>query len=178
MRKWSVGIVLCAAAISVFTLYYIPSQVVYASRYPITRTPAEVGVAYEDVVLRPADEDIGLQAWWMPATAPDALLIFVHGGGSNRHTPFFKALEFYREMLDHNVSVLAFDLRNHGASDASAAGLQFGPGEAADLRAAVAWARERVPGWPRRIPTSSSGSRRPSIRAIPRSSGAAAGALT
>lgn len=142
------GSALCVAAIAVLALYYIPSRVIHADRYPITRTPGEVGLVYEDVVLRPADEAIALQAWWMPATAPDALLIFVHGGGSNRHSSFFKALEFYREMVSRNVSVLAFDLRNHGASDASAPGLQFGRGESEDLRAAVTWAREREPELP------------------------------
>lgn len=140
--------VLFAAVVSFVSLVYIPRQVVYAARYPITESPADVGIAYEDVTIRPADEPIELQGWWMPAAEPVATLVFIHGGSSNRHTSYFKALDFYRAMVERHVSVFTIDLRNHGASDAASEGITFGLSEKEDAKAAIAWAREKAPGLP------------------------------
>lgn len=130
------------------SLIYIPRQVVYAARYPITESPADVGVEYEDVTIVPVDEPLSLQGWWMPAAEPVATLVFIHGGSSNRHTSYFKALEFYREMVARNVSVFAIDLRNHGASDGASQGIRFGLSEKEDAKAAIAWARAKAPDLP------------------------------
>ena len=51
-------------------------------------------------------------------------------------------------MVEQGVSVLAFDLRNHGSSPGDGRGLQFGASERADAQAAITWARERQPGLP------------------------------
>ena len=66
-------------------LVYAPMQVVHGERSPITRSPAEVGVAFEDIELVSADGMVRLAGWWMPAEAPRASLVFIHGGSSNRH---------------------------------------------------------------------------------------------
>jgi pimeloyl-ACP methyl ester carboxylesterase len=139
---------LLVAATVFVAAVYIPSKVIHAERVPITRTPAEVGLEFEDVVLEPADQSIRLAAWWMPAASPRALLVFVHGGASNRHSSYFRALAFYREMVSRHVSILALDLRNHGASDSDGRGLRFGWSEKEDLKAGIVWAKERFPELP------------------------------
>lgn len=141
-------LVLLSMVAAFVSLIYIPRQVVYAARYPVTESPADVGVEYEDVTIVPADEPLSLQGWWMPAPDPVATLVFIHGGSSNRHTSYFKALDFYREMVARNVSVFSIDLRNHGASDAASQGIRFGLSEKEDARAAIAWARNKTPDLP------------------------------
>ncbi len=136
------------AAVLFVSLVYIPRQVIYAARYPITESPADVGVEFEDVTISPADAPLNLQGWWMPAADPIATLVFIHGGSSNRHTSFFKALDFYRAMIDRNVNVFAIDLRNHGASDEFEGGIRFGWTEKADATAAIEWADAKTPDLP------------------------------
>jgi pimeloyl-ACP methyl ester carboxylesterase len=129
---------------------FIPGTAIQPEHQPITMSPADVGLEYEDIILSPADQPLRLAAWWMPAD-PDkavATLVFSHGGGSNRHSQFFKALEFYRAMVDRGVSVLALDLRNHGASEHNGRGLTFGRTEKYDARAAIDWARQKTPNLP------------------------------
>jgi len=46
-------------------------------------------VAFESDKLR-------LEGWWMPAENPRATLLFVHGAGSSRVSPFFNTLDFLR----------------------------------------------------------------------------------
>lgn len=152
MKKLRVGLgvlfgLLLAAALFV-SLVYIPRQVVHAERYAITQSPADVGVAFEDVTVTPADQPLKLAGWWMPANEPVATLVFIHGGSANRHSSYFHALDFYREMVARRVSVLAIDLRNHGASDGDAQGIRFGLTEKEDARAAIEWARAKAPELP------------------------------
>ncbi|NCF20339.1 MAG: alpha/beta fold hydrolase [Haliea sp.] len=128
----------------------IPRAAIFPETQPITMTPADVGLEYEDITLIPADRPLRLAAWWMPAD-PDtavATMVFSHGGGSNRHSQFFRALDFYRAMVERGVSVLALDLRNHGESAADGRGLGFGATEKYDARAAIDWARLKVPELP------------------------------
>jgi pimeloyl-ACP methyl ester carboxylesterase len=147
-RHWLVPILLAA-----LTLVYgvvIPHEAIHPEHQPITMTPADVGLAYEDITLSPVDRPLQLAAWWMPADPGRAVatLVFSHGGGSNRHSQFFRALDFYRAMVDRGVSVLALDLRNHGASEFDGNGLGFGATEKNDALAAIEWARQRTPAMP------------------------------
>ena len=94
-RLLQAGCVLVALYLFV-ALVYLPRAIVFGARMPITRSPAELGLEYEDVRLQPADRALALAAWWMEVPGSEVALVFVHGGGSNRHTPYFRALEFYR----------------------------------------------------------------------------------
>lgn len=128
--------------------YLFPVAILTPQPYPITRSPAELQVTYQDIVLRPADEDLELAAWWMPAAQPRANLVFVHGAGSNRHSEFFKSMAFYADLVARGISVLAFDLRNHGDSETATGRHTFGLAEKADAIAAVDWVRHNAPGLP------------------------------
>ena len=57
----------------------------FARRAPIDRTPAEVGLAYEDVAFK-AGDGVGLKGWFIPSEAegPAPAIVFVHGWMWNR----------------------------------------------------------------------------------------------
>lgn len=146
-RHW---IMLLVAGLVLLQAVVIPRQALQPEHRPITMTPEDVGLNYEDITLTPRDQPLKIAAWWMPAD-PDntiATLVFSHGGGSNRHSSLFHALEFYQSLVNRGVSVLALDLRNHGASDFDSRGLAFGLREKHDVRAAIDWARKKAPQLP------------------------------
>ncbi|GAB5451594.1 MAG: hypothetical protein Hals2KO_19220 [Halioglobus sp.] len=130
------------------SLIAIPRQSLVVERIPLTTSPADVGLRYESFNMNPDDSDLQLAGWWMPADSATATMVFIHGGGSNRHSEFFRSLRFYRAMVDNHINVAAIDLRNHGESGAHAPGMQFGRTEAHDALAALRWARERTPDLP------------------------------
>lgn len=126
-----------------FVLVEIPSQLRFAPRTALETSPADLGMVYENFQISPADADITLHGWWMPATRPLATLLFLHGGSSNRDSRFFEGLEFYQAMVEQGVSVAAIDLRNHGDSDSDGQGIQFGRTEHYDAQALVDWAKQQ-----------------------------------
>lgn len=144
MKRIIACITLCALiATAYFVLVEIPSQLRFAPRTALETSPADLGMAYENFQISPADVDIKLHGWWMPAAQPAATLLFLHGGSSNRDSRFFEGLEFYQAMVAQGVSVAAIDLRNHGDSGSDDRGIQFGRTEYFDAQALVAWARQQ-----------------------------------
>lgn len=129
-------------------LVAIPQQATQVQRIAIEGSPADVGLAFEAFSVSPADSALSLAGWWMPADNARAILVFIHGGGSNRTSSFFGSLNFYRAMVEQGIAVVAIDLRNHGESGGDGRGLQFGRTEKYDAQAAFAWARKQHPGLP------------------------------
>jgi len=130
-------------------LVVLPLLLASANSPALMHTPADKGLAFRDIELHPGDQPITIRAWWMPAAGPVAATLFVHGGNANREDFYLGALDYYRALHERNISVLAIDLRNHGASDRSASGhLTFGKEEQFDARAALDWLRATCPGLP------------------------------
>jgi pimeloyl-ACP methyl ester carboxylesterase len=144
---WTV-ITLLLAAFVYFAVIAIPREAIYVERSAVTSSPADVGLVFEDFVVSPRDTDLNLAGWWMPAQNAQAILVFIHGGGSNRTSSYFGSLDFYRMMVAQGIAVVAIDLRNHGASGSDGQGLQFGHTEKHDAAAAIAWARDKHPQLP------------------------------
>ena len=94
-------------------------------------------VAFESDKLR-------LEGWWMPAENPRATLLFVHGAGSSRVSPFFNTLGFYDSLQEAGVSVFTFDQRNHGNSEYTDGYLRMGATEYRDVLAAREWLKGRT----------------------------------
>jgi len=88
-------------------------------------------------------DKLQLEAWWMPAENPRATLLFVHGAGSSRVSPFFNTLGFYDSLQKAGVSVFTFDQRNHGNSEYTDGYLRMGATEYRDVLAAREWLRGR-----------------------------------
>jgi pimeloyl-ACP methyl ester carboxylesterase len=121
-------------------------------RAPLTRTPADAGLTYEDVEFE-ASDGVALKGWFVPAEGVAPAVVFVHGWMWNRlgnvagQTPVpdrdVDFLPAVRALHDAGFAVLLFDLRGHGES-ADAPGPQtYGPVEARDFVAAVDHLRSR-----------------------------------
>ena len=138
---WRTGLTLRSIAIALIVLL-IP---VIAALHPLhtvpKRTPAVLGLAYEDVRFRTGD-GIELAAWLVPHPQPRGNLIFCHGHGRNRgHVAGL--LQTFHEL---GLNVLAFDFRGHG--DSAGHTSTFGRREVQDLLAAEVYLSERSPHQP------------------------------
>ena len=126
----------------------------FSRRAPIERTPAEVGLDYEDVAFK-AGDGVDLKGWFIPSgQSSGPAVVLVHGWMWNRvgnvagkvpvddrdvdFLPVTKALH------DAGFHVLLFDLRLHGESGKSRHLVTFGPIEARDFIGAVNYLRSRA----------------------------------
>ncbi len=100
-------------------------------------TPAELGLAYEDMKLTTSD-GVTLEGWFIPAgRQTDAAVIVMHGFTGHR----LGELATYVPWLQPQYHVLQFDFRGHGVS--GEAPITLGAREQADVAAAVAHLRAR-----------------------------------
>lgn len=90
-------------------------------------------------------EGLSLEGWWFPAESPRATLLFVHGAGSSRYSPFFNTMGFYENLQANGISVFTFDQRNHGNSSFTDGYLRMGATEHRDVKAAGDWLRKYRP---------------------------------
>jgi hypothetical protein len=107
----------------------VPLGALHPLRTVPKRTPAVVGLTFEEVHFTTAD-GIKLTGWLMPHPQARGNVIFCHGHGRNReHGTGFMPL-----LHELGLSALAFDFRGHGDSDGHTA--TFGDREVKDLVAA------------------------------------------
>ncbi len=117
--KLALALVALLAVLYVAASVYIARSALDADVKPLGETPAALGLAYEDVEFSPRGwEEITLRGWWIPAAEPRATVIRVHGVDSNRNS----LLGLAAPLTDAGYSVLVFDLRGHGESDAARMG--------------------------------------------------------
>lgn len=87
----------------------------------ITRTPADIGLDYEDVWVESVEPGVKLHGWWIPnersdnAThrCRDRVLLYLHGNSDNIGTNANHSGRFYHL----GFSVLVFDYRGYGQSN-------------------------------------------------------------
>lgn len=108
----------------------------------VTVTPSSSDI-YEEVSFQ--SEGLTLEGWWYPAENARATLLFVHGAGSSRYSPFFNTLGFYENLQANGISVFTFDQRNHGNSTFTDGYLRMGATEYRDVQAASDWLRKYRP---------------------------------
>ena len=133
----------------------------FQRRSPLLHTPAEYGLAYENVTF-PSHDGVPLEGWYIPAPGSDKLIIANHPMGFNRsgfpthlepwHSEWSASgnafeIDFvpdYRILHEAGYHVLAYDLRNHGHSGAANGGVtSSGIYEARDVVGSLAYARTR-----------------------------------
>jgi len=126
----------------------------FSRRAPLDRTPAEVGLDYEDVAFK-AGDGVQLKGWFVPSGEnPGPAIVVVHGWMWNRlgnvagKVPIddrdVDFLPVTRALHDAGFHVLLFDLRRHGESAGSRHLVTFGPIEARDFIGAVNYLRSRA----------------------------------
>ncbi len=95
-------------------VFFTQSRMIYYPELPsreIAITPAQLGLAFEEVALETADGE-RLGAWFIPAPRARATLLFAHGNAGN----ISHRLDSIRLFHELGLSVLIFDYRGYGQS--------------------------------------------------------------
>jgi len=100
-------------------------------------TPADLGLAYEDVRFT-TDDGVTLTGWLMPAARETTAAVILLHGYSWHRLPWLVA---FVPWLQRRYHVLQFDFRGHGMSDD--APITLGTHEQRDVSAAVHFLQER-----------------------------------
>ena len=129
---------------------YLSNSIVKGGKAPVVGTPGDFGLAYEDVTFQ-ANDGVALSGWLVRGGA-DKIVIQSHFGvqcSRSGYTPEGKGrprmwaedipfLKHIKWLVDHGYSVLAYDFRNHGASEnGTCEWVTWGPEEHKDVLAAV-----------------------------------------
>lgn len=127
-----------------------------AARNPLLRTPADVGLEFEDVSFK-ASDGVDIRGWFIPGRGAGKqvrgpVVVFVHGwlwnrlGNVSGKVPFVdRDVDFLpatRALHDAGYHVLLMDVSNHGESGARLP-VTYGPWEARDFIGAVNYVRNR-----------------------------------
>ncbi|PZO59909.1 MAG: phospholipase [Phormidesmis priestleyi] len=103
-----------------WALYSYQTKLIFRPLPTLISTPAEAGIAYEDVwipvsQINEANQVVTqtLHGWWLPNPSSDRTLLFCHGNYGN----ISYNLERIRFHHSLGFSVLAFDYRGYGLSD-------------------------------------------------------------
>ena len=118
-RRWV--IIPSVLALLLVALYlgasgYLATEATKAERTEQERTPAELGLTYEEVTFSPLGEDFLLRGWYLPAEGARSAIVLVHGLDSNRGETDVGMLEIAQRLVEEGYTVLLFDLRAHGDS--------------------------------------------------------------
>ncbi len=150
------GFVVGVAAVIVA---YFTRRMVSPARQSLWTTPAEMGLAYENVNF-PAQDSVRLSGWFGPAAETDrrdgATIVLVHDWTWNRlgdsaadlladfsGTTPVELLRLAHALHHEGYHVLMYDQRNHGESAAHPP-VTFGQSESSDLLGALAYLRGRA----------------------------------
>lgn len=133
------GIIVGTVALYVAVLLIILKVCVQPPRTPLFVTPGLLGVPTETVAFR-NESGLTLKAWWHENPGADTVVILAHGYFVNRSEPAPVVPSFFKL----GCSCLCFDFRGHGGSEK--AKVTIGLDEKEDVRAAVLYVREKVPG--------------------------------
>ena len=123
-------------------------------RNPVTRTPQELGLEFEDVSFTSSD-GVALKAWSIPSGESDKIVIFNHfmlgnraGAVPNRDwgNVAVDFMPLYKHLVEAGYSVFTYDLRNHGESAVFQDGkLGLTNTEYQDVLGAVRYVKEHYP---------------------------------
>jgi pimeloyl-ACP methyl ester carboxylesterase len=102
----------------------------YQPHRDVGGTPADAGLAFEEIPLRTSD-GIRIVAWWIPAAGARLALLWFHGNAGNMGHRVREAEQLHRL----GVSSLLVEYRGYGRSE----GRPSERGLALDAEAALAW---------------------------------------
>lgn len=136
LRRLATGVALATPvavlAVSFFWAYFS----VHPPKRAPRRTPANVGIPYEEVTF-PSADGARLAGWLAVADKAKAVILLCHGFGDTRADLLWHLAFLHRA----GFSVCLFDFRAHGQSDGDTC--TFGYREVNDLLGAVRYLRER-----------------------------------
>ncbi|MDB5098657.1 MAG: alpha/beta hydrolase [Cyanobacteria bacterium RYN_339] len=113
-------------------------RALHPPRSPLTKTPHDLGYAYEDIETVSHD-GLKLRGWYIPAATPTTkTVVLVHGFQANRQLWLDQKIV---PMLQDRYNTVMLDLRNHGKSEGQVT--SYGYWEHQDALAAIAYAKAR-----------------------------------
>jgi pimeloyl-ACP methyl ester carboxylesterase len=144
LKKWYIivlAVVVVIALAFIGVAAYLGYSMTRVERVPVTGSPADKGLAYEDVSFTSLNKNLTLWGWFLPAERSDRVIIMVHGNGGNRNAEGSGALDIAGELVGHGFNVLMFDL--HGSGESEGNTVSGGYYEREDLEGAVDYVGER-----------------------------------
>lgn len=120
MKWWLkaiLAVVLAAIAAFLGISVYLGHSMTDIERLPVTETPSQHGLDYDDVSFTSRIDDLTLYGWYLPAGDGDEVIIMVHGAEQHRADPSIKMLDIAAGLVEHGYNVLMFDMRGHGESE-------------------------------------------------------------
>jgi uncharacterized protein len=112
-----------------YVIDYYAKALTKAGSWPITGTPADMGLVYEDMTLTTSD-GLKISGWYIPGKKSEAVIV-VHGIWANKQA-ILPAVVILAEAGYH---ILAIDMRGHGLSEGEQ--ISYGYYEALDVQAGV-----------------------------------------
>jgi dipeptidyl aminopeptidase/acylaminoacyl peptidase len=117
---------------------YVATVLTLPQRDPVAETPADLGLAYQEVGFPARGGDVTIAGSFIPRQGATRALVLVHGKDSNRSTEFGNDFtDFGAALHERGFAVLLIDLRGHGAS--GDARFTFGIDERRDVLGALDW---------------------------------------
>ncbi len=86
-------------------------KMIFSPDRTITRTPDQLGLAYEDVYYETADGAL-INGWFIPAAGAEQTLLFLHGNAGN----LSNRLEILKLFHELGLSIFIIDYRGYGRS--------------------------------------------------------------
>jgi uncharacterized protein len=134
-----VSVVAFGAAVAYLVIgYVVAARLSAPAHQPVERTPADVGLDYQEVAFRSTD-GIPLKAWWIGRGGSSRAALLVHGFGGDKSDPHI--VETARVYHREGFNVLMLDLRANGESEGKR--VTLGYQEVRDVRAALSWLEGR-----------------------------------
>lgn len=134
VRRWPVRVLarLCFLLTVVTTMSACSGFFFYPMKQMV-RTPADVGLAYEDLAFTTSDQ-VKLHGWLLHAEQPRGLVLFLHGNAENISTHIGSVYW----LPEQGYEVVLLDYRGYGRSE----GEPDFPEVYADVDAAYRWAQQ------------------------------------
>jgi uncharacterized protein len=108
------SLLLAAYLLLALMLALLQSRLVFFPTRALEGTPAQTGLAYQDVWLT-TEDGVRLHGWWVPVEGALGTVLFFHGNAGNISHRLVSLHTFHR--LGYNT--LIFDYRGYGRSDGS-----------------------------------------------------------
>ncbi len=113
MKKLLIFLIVAVVLLGVWLFFQIlEPYLIYFPTRTLEATPADIGLAYEDVFLT-TEDGVRIHGWFLPNPSATWTILFFHGNGGNiSHS--LKRLQVFQQL---NLQTLIFDYRGYGQSE-------------------------------------------------------------
>ncbi|TYO95054.1 alpha/beta hydrolase [Desulfallas thermosapovorans] len=137
----AIGLISLAAIVVLGISAYVGWNLTHPVREEVTGSPADIGLAYENVSFKSREDGLNLSGWLIKSPGNEQTVIFAHGYRKNRMHNTVPLLPIADFLVDKGCNVLMFDFRNSGQSDGELTSV--GQYEVRDLLGAIDFIKTR-----------------------------------